>query len=143
MRAGGIRQQATGHRDAAHAPYSAAVLDRVRNPRRVGSLPREARDVGTGESGSVDEGTVARIQIRVADGRVVEARFKVFGCSAAIASASLVAERLEGAAVASAVPTVESVATDLALPAGRRVVAGTVVRAAEEAIADWKQKVDR
>jgi NifU-like protein involved in Fe-S cluster formation len=123
--------------------HSAAVLERARNPQRVGSLPRDARDVGTGETGSLESGTVARIQVRVADGRIAEARFKVFGCSAAIASASLVAERLEGAPVRGAVPPAEVIAADLALPDERRAIADLVVHAAEQAIADWEQKADR
>ena len=123
--------------------YSAAVLERVRNPRRVGSLPRESRDVGTGEAGSIEGGTMARIQVRVVDGRIAEARFRVFGCSAAIASASLVAERLEGAPIAGAVPAAGVVAADLALPDERRATAALVVQAAEEAIADWERKADR
>jgi hypothetical protein len=76
--------------------YSAAVLERVRNPRRVGEFPEGREDVGTGQSGTLDEGTTARIQVRAEAGRIVEARFKVFGCSAAIAAAGLVAEWLEG-----------------------------------------------
>ncbi len=120
--------------------HSEAVLERVRNPRRVGSLPRDAEDVGTGEAGSLDAGTVARIQVRVAEGRIAEARFKVFGCSAAIASASLVAERMEGAPVRGAVPTAETIAAELALPEERRPIAALVVEAAEQAIADWEQK---
>lgn len=123
--------------------HSAAVLERVRNPQRVGSLPREASDVGTGEAGSLEGGTMARIQVRVLDGRIAEARFKVFGCSAAIASASLVAERLEGAPIRRAVPAAETIAADLALPDERRAIAALVVQAAAEAIADWEQKADR
>src|SRR5688500_19208081 len=77
--------------------YSEEVLNRVREPKRVGTLDGE--HVGTGEVGTLDEGTVVRIQVRKSGDRIAEARFKVFGCSAAIASASLVAEGLEGAAI--------------------------------------------
>ena len=52
--------------------YSAAVLERVRNPQRVGVLPEDSPDVGTGQCGTLDAGTMARIQIRVKDGRIVE-----------------------------------------------------------------------
>ncbi len=78
--------------------YSDEVLRRVRAPQRVGTLPAGA-GVGSGESGTLDQGTVMRIDVRVDRARIVEARFKVFGCSAAIASASLVAEWLEGASL--------------------------------------------
>jgi nitrogen fixation NifU-like protein len=121
--------------------YSTAVLERVRHPQRVGSLRSDEAGVGTGEAGSLDEGTVARIQVRVANERIAEARFKVFGCSAAIASASLVAEWLEGANPDDAARvTPESVATALALPDERRYVAAIAVTAAERAIADWRRK---
>ena len=74
--------------------YSSAVLKRVRDPKFAGALPRDEEQVGTGEAGSLDEGTLIRIQIRVGPGgRIVDAVFKVFGCSAAIASAGVVAER--------------------------------------------------
>lgn len=84
--------------------YSAAVLERVRDPKHAGWLPRDAPEVGTGEAGSIDSGTMTRIQIRVvaASQRIEEAVFKAVGCSAAIASASLVAERLQGATVSAA-----------------------------------------
>src|SRR5262245_55414989 len=77
--------------------YSDEVLKRVREPQRAGSL--DGDHVGTGEVGTLDEGTVMRIQVRREGERIAEARFKVFGCSAAIASASLVAEWFEGAAI--------------------------------------------
>ena len=81
--------------------YSPAVLERVRDPKYVGWLPRDAPDVGTGEAGTLERGTVMRIQVRIdrTARRIDEAVFKVFGCSAAIASASLVTERLQGATV--------------------------------------------
>jgi NifU-like protein involved in Fe-S cluster formation len=121
--------------------YSTAVLDRVRNPRFAGWLPRDEAGVGTGEAGSVDAGSMTRIQIRVADGRIAEAVFKVFGCSAAIASASLVAERLQGTTV-SAARQMDAIAVtaELELPIERAHVAGLAVRAAMAAIEDWEHK---
>jgi NifU-like protein involved in Fe-S cluster formation len=78
--------------------YSDEVLRRVRELERVGSLDGDG--VGTGEVGTLDEGTVVRIQVKRDGDRIAEARFKVFGCSAAIASASLVTEWLDGATIA-------------------------------------------
>ena len=124
--------------------YSPAVLERVRHPKFAGALPRDAADVGTGETGSLDEGTMTRIQIRVgADGRIGEAVFKVFGCSGAIASAGLVAERLTGATVESgrALDAV-LVTAELELPIERAHVAALAVRAAQAAIEDWRRKND-
>jgi nitrogen fixation protein NifU and related proteins len=124
-------------------PYSAAVLARVRDPKYVGWLPKDAADVGTGEAGTFEQGTVTRIQLRldVTGARVDEAVFKVFGCSAAIASASLVTERLRGASVAEAkaLDALQIVA-ELELPVERAGVAALAVTAAKRAIEDWEGK---
>ena len=123
--------------------YSPAVLERVRDPKYVGWLPRDAPDVGTGEAGTIESGTMTRIQVRVdrESRRVHEAVFKVFGCSAAIASASLVAERLRGAALdeASDLDALVVVA-ELQLPIERANVAALAVEAARHAIEDWERK---
>jgi nitrogen fixation NifU-like protein len=125
--------------------YSPAVLERVRNPGRVGWLPRDAADVGTGEAGSLDSGTMTRIQVRIdaPSRRIEDAVFKVFGCSAAIASASLVADRLTGASLdeAQAMDAMAIVA-ELQLPIERAHVAALAVQAAHTAVADWKKKTD-
>lgn len=114
--------------------YSDAVLSRVRTLERVGSL--EGDHVGTGEVGTLDAGTVVRIQVRRAGDRIAEARFKVFGCSAAIASASLVAEWLEGAPMDEAKTlTAERVVQQLDLAPERTHVAGLAVDAALKAVA--------
>ena len=95
--------------------------------------------MGTGEIGTLDEGTVVRIQVRMSGGRIAEARFKVFGCSAAIASASLVAEWLEGAVIDEARQvTPERVVQALGLPVERHHVASMVVEAAQAAIEDLR-----
>jgi nitrogen fixation NifU-like protein len=121
--------------------YSDAVLQRVRNPQRVGVLPEDAPDVGTGQCGTLDAGTMARIQVRVKDGRVVEARFKVFGCSAAIAAAGLMTEWLEGATVTQCrALTAAQVIEALALPEERGHVANVAVDAARQAVDDAARK---
>ena len=115
--------------------YSDEVLRRVRDPQRVGTL--EGPRVGTGEVGTLDEGTVVRIQVRTSGDRIAEARFKVFGCSAAIASASLVAEWLEGAVMAEAKRvTAERVVQTLALAPEREHVARMAVEAGLSAVRD-------
>ncbi|MEO7133873.1 MAG: iron-sulfur cluster assembly scaffold protein [Vicinamibacterales bacterium] len=113
--------------------YSDEVLRRVRNPQRAGSL--EGGHVGTGEVGTLDEGTVVRIQVRREGNRIAEARFKVFGCSAAIASASLVAEWLDGAAIEEAgTMTADRVVRQLALAPEREHVARMAVEAGLDAV---------
>ena len=123
------------------AGYSAAVLERVKNPQRVGVLP-DSPEVGTGEAGSLDSGTLARIQVRVRHGRIVEARFKVFGCSAAIAATGLVTEWLEGAGLEEMRHvTAERVIEQLTHPEERAHVAGIAVDAARKAVDDVREKV--
>jgi NifU-like protein involved in Fe-S cluster formation len=118
--------------------YSDEVLNRVRAPKRVGTLDGE--HVGTGEVGTLDEGTVVRIQVRRSGDRIAEARFKVFGCSAAIASASLVAEWFDGAAMDEARGvTAERVMQRLGLPAERHQVASMAVVAGLKALEDTEK----
>ncbi len=113
--------------------YSDEVLRRVQDLQRAGSL--EGDHVGTGEVGTLDEGTVVRIQVKADGDRIAQARFKVFGCSAAIASASLVAEWLEGAAMAEAKTlTPERVVQTLGLAEEREHVARMAVEAGLSAI---------
>ena len=113
--------------------YSDEVLRRVRNIERAGALDGE--HVGTGEVGTLDEGTVMRIQVRRDGDRIAEARFKVFGCSAAIASASLVAEWFEGAAIDEAKHvTAERVVQHLDLAPEREYAARMAVEAGLKAI---------
>lgn len=113
--------------------YSAEVLNRVRDPKRAGSL--EGEHVGTGEAGTLDEGTVVRIQVKRDGDRIAQARFKVFGCSAAIASASLVAEWLESASIADAKQlTAERIVQRLDLAPERVHVAQMAVDAGLRAI---------
>ena len=113
--------------------YSDEVLRRVRELTRVGVL--EGAHVGTGEVGTLDDGTVVRIQVRADGDRIAEARFKVFGCSAAIASASLVAEWLESASIADAKQlTAERIVQRLDLAPERVHVAQMAVDAGLRAI---------
>jgi nitrogen fixation NifU-like protein len=113
--------------------YSDAVLRRVRELERAGSLAGD--HVGTGEVGTLDEGTVVRIQVRRDGERIAQARFKVFGCSAAIAAASLVTEWLEGARVDEATQmTAERVVQALDLDPERHHTAELVVEAARRAV---------
>ena len=117
--------------------YSDEVLRRVREPQRAGSL--DGDHVGTGEVGTLDEGTVMRIQVRREGDRIAEARFKVFGCSAAIASASLVSEWLEGASIDEAKQvTPERVVQQLALAPEREYTARMAVEAGLKAIEESK-----
>ena len=75
--------------------YSDVVLDHSRNPRNVGDLPGAA----FAQVGDPATGDVLRISIRIEDGTIVEARFKAFGCTAAIAAGSMATTLLVGRSV--------------------------------------------
>ena len=80
--------------------YSNKVIDHYENPRNVGSLDKNADNVGTGLVGALACGDVMRLQIRVSDEGVIEdAKFKTFGCGSAIASSSLATEWIKGRTV--------------------------------------------
>ena len=77
--------------------YSDKVLDHYDNPRNVGTFAKdEADDIGTGLVGAPACGDVMRLQIKVKDGRIEDAKFKTFGCGSAIASSSLATEMIKG-----------------------------------------------
>ena len=77
--------------------YSKQVLDHYENPRNVGVLDNDDKDVGTGMVGAPACGDVMRLQIKINDDGVIEdARFKTYGCGSAIASSSLLTEWVKG-----------------------------------------------
>ncbi|SMN11080.1 Iron-sulfur cluster assembly scaffold protein IscU [uncultured Candidatus Thioglobus sp.] len=77
--------------------YGEKVLDHYENPRNVGVLDKDAKNVGTGMVGAPACGDVMRLQIQVNDDGVIEeAKFKTYGCGSAIASSSLLTEWVKG-----------------------------------------------
>src|SRR5213596_1027199 len=79
--------------------YSEKVIDHYNNPRNMGSLPKEDKSVGTGIVGAPECGDVMKLQIKVENDRIVDAKFKTFGCGSAIASSSLATEWIKGKTV--------------------------------------------
>jgi nitrogen fixation protein NifU and related proteins len=76
--------------------YSEKVVDHFNNPRNMGSFKKGEPGVGTGIVGAPECGDVMKLQIKVEDGTIVDAKFKTFGCGSAIASSSLSTEWLKG-----------------------------------------------
>ncbi len=76
--------------------YSEQVLDHYNNPRNVGSFRKDEPGVGTGMVGAPECGDVMKLQIKVQDNIITDAKFKTFGCGSALASSSLVTEWLKG-----------------------------------------------
>lgn len=76
--------------------YSDEVVDHYNNPRNVGSFGKDEKDVGTGIVGAPECGDVMKLQLKIENGVIVDAKFKTFGCGSAIASSSLATEWVKG-----------------------------------------------
>ena len=98
--------------------YSKKLLDHYENPKNVGSLDKSSAEVGTGLVGAPACGDVMKLQIKVNKKGVIEdAKFKTFGCGAAIASSSLITEWVKGKQIdeANSIKNTE-IANHLSLP---------------------------
>ena len=123
--------------------YSDKVLDHYENPRNVGNLDKDAKNVGTGMVGAPACGDVMRLQIQVGDdGIIQDARFKTYGCGSAIASSSLVTEWLKGKSLDEA-RTIKNkdIAEELALPPVKVHCSVLAEDAIKAAIDDYQAKV--
>jgi nitrogen fixation NifU-like protein len=97
--------------------YSDKVLDHYENPRNVGKMDSNDENVGTGMVGAPACGDVMKLQIKVKDGIITDAKFKTYGCGSAIASSSLVTEWVKGKTLLEAGTIKNSqIAEELALP---------------------------
>jgi nitrogen fixation protein NifU and related proteins len=122
--------------------YSDKVLDHYENPRNVGSLDKNANNVGTGMVGAPACGDVMKLQIQVNDAGIIEdAKFKTYGCGSAIASSSLVTEWLKGKTLDQAAEIKNSaIAEELALPPVKIHCSVLAEDAIKAAVADLKSK---
>jgi len=121
--------------------YSEKVLDHYENPRNVGSLDKNDETVGTGLVGAPACGDVMKLQIKVEDGVIKDAKFKTFGCGSAIASSSLVTEWVKGMSVDQAAELKNSqIAEELNLPPVKIHCSVLAEDAIKAAIADYKKK---
>ena len=97
--------------------YSDKVIDHYENPRNVGSFEKTDPSVGTGMVGAPACGDVMKLQIKVENGIITDAKFKTYGCGSAIASSSLVTEWVKGKTLNEARKISNSrIAEELALP---------------------------
>lgn len=122
--------------------YSDKVIDHYENPRNVGTLDKNASNVGTGMVGAPACGDVMKLQIQVNDAGVIEdAKFKTYGCGSAIASSSLVTEWLKGKTLDQAAEIKNSaIAEELALPPVKIHCSVLAEDAIKAAVADLKSK---
>ncbi|HCC68911.1 MAG TPA: Fe-S cluster assembly scaffold protein NifU [Nitrospiraceae bacterium] len=119
--------------------YSELVLEHFTNPRNVGEIP-DADGIGT--EGNPVCGDAMRIYIKVKDGRISDAKFKTFGCGAAIAVSSMVTEMIKGKTIDEALEiSKETVAQALGgLPPQKMHCSNIGAKALHKAIEDYKQK---
>ena len=123
--------------------YSDKVIDHYENPRNVGSFDKEDTDVGTGMVGAPACGDVMKLQIKVEDGIITDAKFKTYGCGSAIASSSLVTEWVKGKTLDQAGSIKNSqIAEELALPPVKIHCSILAEDAIKAAVADYKAKHD-
>jgi nitrogen fixation NifU-like protein len=121
--------------------YSEKVIDHYENPRNVGSLDKNDESVGTGLVGAPACGDVMKLQIKVKDGVIQDAKFKTFGCGSAIASSSLVTEWVKGMTIEQAGEVKNSqIAEELNLPPVKIHCSVLAEDAIKAAIADYKAK---
>ena len=121
--------------------YSEKVLEHYEKPRNVGSLDSNDNSVGTGLVGAPECGDVMKLQIKVENNKIVDAKFKTFGCGSAIASSSLATEWVKGKSVdeASMIQNTEIV-NELSLPPVKIHCSVLAEDAIKGAIKDYKQK---
>ena len=124
--------------------YSDKVIDHYENPRNVGTFGKEEDDVGTGLVGAPACGDVMRLQIKVKDGRIEDAKFKTFGCGSAIASSSLATERISGMTLDQAAEIKNTqIVEELNLPPVKIHCSVLAEDAIKAAIEDYKKKHQR
>jgi nitrogen fixation protein NifU and related proteins len=123
--------------------YSEKVIDHYENPRNVGSFAADEDGVGTGMVGAPACGDVMRLQIKVVDGVITDARFKTYGCGSAIASSSLVTELVKGMTIDEALELKNTqIAEELALPPVKIHCSILAEDAIKAAISDYRERTD-
>ena len=122
--------------------YSEKVLEHYERPHNVGSLDSGSNRVGTGLVGAPECGDVMKLQIQVDDdNKIIDAKFKTFGCGSAIASSSLATEWIKGRTIdeASTIQNTEIV-KELSLPPVKIHCSVLAEDAIKAAIKDYKSK---
>ena len=121
--------------------YSNKVIDHYENPRNVGSFDKADPAIGTGMVGAPACGDVMKLQIKVEDGIITDAKFKTYGCGSAIASSSLVTEWVKGKTLEQA-GTIKNtqIAEELSLPPVKIHCSILAEDAVKAAINDYEAK---
>jgi len=119
--------------------YNSTVMDHFLNPRQAGEI---AEPDGVGQVGNPSCGDVMRLYIKVGDGRLIDVKFKTFGCAAAIATSSAAAELALGKTLDEACAiTKEDVAEKLnGLPPEKMSCSNLAPDAIRAAITDYRAR---
>ena len=121
--------------------YSEKVIDHYNDPRNVGSFVKEEDSVGTGLVGAPECGDVMKLQIKVENDKIVDAKFKTFGCGSAIASSSLATEWVKGKSVDEAMEIQNTeIVEELSLPPVKIHCSVLAEDAIKAAISDYKNR---
>ena len=121
--------------------YSEKVIDHYNDPRNVGSFVKEEDSVGTGLVGAPECGDVMKLQIKVENDKIVDAKFKTFGCGSAIASSSLATEWVKGKSVDEAMKIQNTeIVEELSLPPVKIHCSVLAEDAIKAAISDYKNR---
>jgi nitrogen fixation NifU-like protein len=121
--------------------YSEKVLDHYENPRNVGKMDMTDPSVGTGMVGAPACGDVMKLQIKIEDGLITDAKFKTYGCGSAIASSSLLTEWVKGKTLEQAEEIKNTeIVKELSLPPVKIHCSVLAEDAIKSAIADYKTK---
>ena len=121
--------------------YSEKVLEHYEKPRNIGSLDSRDSSVGTGLVGAPECGDVMKLQIKVENEKIVDAKFKTFGCGSAIASSSLATEWIKGKSLDDAYKIQNTVIVEeLSLPPVKIHCSVLAEDAIKGAIADYREK---
>lgn len=124
-------------------PYNDKVIDHFNNPRNVGSFKKDEEGVGTGMVGAPECGDVMKLQIKVENDTIVDAKFKTFGCGSAIASSSLATEWLKGKTLAEAQSIKNTdIVQELNLPPVKIHCSVLAEDAIKSAVADYQKRKD-
>jgi nitrogen fixation NifU-like protein len=120
--------------------YSPQLIDHYENPRNVGKMEIDDT-IGTGMVGAPACGDVMKLQIKVKDGIIQDAKFKTYGCGSAIASSSLVTEWVKGKTLDAAMEIKNSqIAEELALPPVKIHCSILAEDAIKAAVNDYRNK---
>lgn len=121
--------------------YSKKVVDHFNNPKNIGSFSKEDTSVGTGIVGAPECGDVMKLQIKVEGERIVDAKFKTFGCGSAIASSSLATEWMKGKTLAEAEKIRNTeIVEELTLPPVKIHCSVLAEDAIKAAVSDYRKK---